>query len=185
VGTISRPSGWSESSSEFTYKGLNYNGFLINKTGQMPWQCVNTSVDISVKNKYITSVKQLDVAGYVIKQLPFTRNGDQLTLSLPSDAMYVVMQGSPVSSGNIKKKESEFRLYPNPASGRFRVELSGFALKEFELEMRDLCGRVVRNQKMGSSAGEPVDIRRLTPGMYLVSLKSGGQLLAVKRLVIR
>jgi len=185
VGTISRPSGWSESPSEYTYKGLNYKGFLINKTGQMPWQCVNTWVTVTVKNKYITSAKQLDVAGYVNKELPFTRNGDQINLSLPTDAMYVVLQGSPVSSGTIKKKESEFRLYPNPASGNFRVELPESVVQECELEIRDLCGRVVRNQKLSLPANEPVNIRMLTSGLYLVSLKSGGQLLAVKRLVIR
>jgi hypothetical protein len=185
VGTISRPAGWSESPSEFTYKGLNYNGFLINNTGQMPWRCVNTSVTVLVKNKFITSAKQLDVAGYAKKELPFTRNGDQITLSLPSDAMYVVLQGSPVSSGIPKKKESEFRLYPNPASGNFRVELTGSEMQESELEIRDACGRVVRNQKLSLPANEPVDIRMLTPGLYLAGLRSAGQIISVKKLVIK
>jgi len=183
VGTISRPSGWSESPSEFAYKGLNYNGFLINNTGQMPWQCGNTRVTVTVKNKYITSAKQLDVAGYASKELPFTRNGDQITLSLPSDAMYVVLQGD-YATGMIEKREDNLlKIFPNPSGSLFWVELASACKGKICLQVFNTFGQKVFTSEHSAGARFPLDLRSRPAGIYYAMVRDKEKIVEVQKLI--
>jgi hypothetical protein len=89
VGTWVRPTGWS--TVPWKLKGGG-EGFRISATGHMLERLINTDVTISVKNSHLTKAVLLDTAGYPARTLEGKRDGGVLTLTLPANAMYVVLQ---------------------------------------------------------------------------------------------
>ncbi|NJB87201.1 phosphohistidine swiveling domain-containing protein [Lewinella marina] len=79
----------------------------------------------------------------------------------------------------------DFDLYPNPAYDRVTVGLSAFAGQPVVVELRSLTGALVLRQSFsdGDSPTTTLDVGRLPPGAYLVSVSSPtGRM--VKRLVV-
>ena len=76
------------------------------------------------------------------------------------------------------------RLYPNPASGTFYVELN--ELKgNASLRMVNSQGIAVMNISITRSV-QPVDISKIKPGLYVVSvIDAGGNEIFNRKLVIR
>lgn len=168
VGTTYRPTGWSETPASFTYKSKDYQGFLINNTGQMPWQCEGTKASVAIKNKQVTSVKLLDVAGYPRKDIAFKLEGDWVTIELPADAMYVVLQGQATSSEIIKKKEDTVKVYPNPAGTVLKIE-TGQAYKKLSASILTIEGESVKTIKILNNSDQ-IELFGLTKGMYFLEL---------------
>jgi hypothetical protein len=88
VGTWGRPTGW-QTQPVAVNNGL---GYSIVATGHMPERLINTDVTISVHNRHLTRAVQLDTAGYPGKTIDGKVVGGIFTVTLPPDAMYVVLQ---------------------------------------------------------------------------------------------
>jgi len=69
-----------------------------------------------------------------------------------------------------------FTLGPNPAKDYFRVFLSHPTIKSFTLVISDLTGRQVYRQTLENADGY-IDISRFSPGVYLVSVSDGTDVL--------
>jgi hypothetical protein len=75
-----------------------------------------------------------------------------------------------------------FLLYPNPASGQFRVSVNE-VYNGGMLKISDLSGRTILTQQLGISDNK-VDIAGIPSGVYLV-LFTGGNKSGVKKLIVR
>jgi hypothetical protein len=92
VGTTARMTGWTERDAEFESGGQKLHGKQIVDTGRPPWRLAETSVKMTLNNGTVHRAVVLDVDGYPREILPIKREGTVVTLELPKDAMYVVLQ---------------------------------------------------------------------------------------------
>ena len=94
VGTAARPTGWQAKESDFPSEDgkATLHGFEVVKTGAAPWQIVNADVTLTVTDPALTKATLLDAAGYPVRLVPITRAGGKLTVKLPADTMYVVLE---------------------------------------------------------------------------------------------
>ncbi|HET6386187.1 MAG TPA: hypothetical protein VFJ58_22580 [Armatimonadota bacterium] len=94
VGTIARPTGWEDKDADWTSKDgkQTFHGKEVVATGQNPWQINDTDFGLSVKNSGLKSATLLDMNGMPAGSVPVTRAGANLTVRLPTNAMYVVLQ---------------------------------------------------------------------------------------------
>ncbi|WP_214070587.1 hypothetical protein [Mucilaginibacter sp. dw_454] len=92
VGTIFRPTGWNEEPATFNDNHKLMQGFKIINTGKMPWLGMPANGSISLKNKLIKKAIQLNAAGFAVKMLDLQTNGSTVTLQLPPDAFYILLE---------------------------------------------------------------------------------------------
>lgn len=138
--------------------------------------------------------------------LDFTQTGNSVTASLPTDSLQLmpgwymlfgmvddipsvgkmvkIERGlAPVVSGVTDAPGEGFsaRVFPNPSSGRFSVEIKGATTGEFlRLEVFDLAGRLVLQDKlMASSSVFQAEIN-LTLGIFELKISGGKKFLLHK-----
>lgn len=94
VGTAARPTGWQAKAADFPSEDgkQTLHGFEVVTTGAAPFQVVNTAVRVTLGNAGLTKATLLDAAGYAAQSVPVTKNGGKLTLKLPPNALYVVLE---------------------------------------------------------------------------------------------
>ncbi len=93
VVTMARPSGWRTRESEHTFENkVKLKGLQVVNTGQAPWQIANTDVQLTVKNDGLIKATLLDAAGYPVKKVTGIRNKDGFSVTLPPNAMYVILE---------------------------------------------------------------------------------------------
>lgn len=92
VGTTARPTGWTEREAEFASDGQKLQGLQIVDTGRPPWRIANTQITLTVRNPQVSRATLLDVDGYPRQEVPITRQSETLTITLPADCMYLVLQ---------------------------------------------------------------------------------------------
>jgi hypothetical protein len=94
VGTRARPSGWLERPATFKSSDgkETFHGKRIIKTGRMPWAIENTRIALSLKNRLLRRATLLDLTGNARSNLAVDTSAGGLKLTLPRNAMYVVLQ---------------------------------------------------------------------------------------------
>ena len=92
VGTIFRPTNWKEEAATYDNHGKKTKGFKILNTGTMPWMGMPAMGSIAIKNSLIKKATQLDAAGYAVKKLALTFTKGILSLQLPKDAYYILLE---------------------------------------------------------------------------------------------
>ncbi len=93
TGTSARLTGWKSKESQFKGDGGKMvKGYEIVATGLPPWQIVNTEVTLTVNNPGIKKATLLNTAGYAAKEVKGVMKEGKFTLTLPADAMYVVLE---------------------------------------------------------------------------------------------
>jgi hypothetical protein len=95
VGTRARPMGWVEKAAEFKSGDgqSTYQGKQVTDTGRMPWLVAEARISLAVKNPTLTKATRLDLNGYPQGVVPAEAKDGGLTLTLPRDALYVVLEG--------------------------------------------------------------------------------------------
>ena len=88
VGTTARLTGWTERDVEVDGEP----GKEIVLTGKPPYQVKNTHATVTIGNAGLTKATLLDPAGYKVKDVPVKRAGGKLTVTLPENTMYLVLQ---------------------------------------------------------------------------------------------
>jgi len=94
VGTYARPTGWESKPTDFKSDDgkQTFHGFEIVNTGTMPWQISSTQMTLSVKNKGLHKATLLDAAGYPVREIPVTHQGEGIALALPANTMYLLLE---------------------------------------------------------------------------------------------
>ena len=84
----------------------------------------------------------------------------------------------------IPKIETAFDVFPNPATSLITIQLKEGIVSGSIVTVTDASGAVVINKSVNNSIAKgnitTVDVSKLTPGMYLVSLKSGNKIFTKK-----
>lgn len=85
----------------------------------------------------------------------------------------------------MQDQPESFTLYPNPASSLVIVEVPAIEIKDAQLSLIDLTGKVVIRQKVDAGNGKvQLDVSDLPKGLYFVKYENGGKP-ELKRLVIQ
>jgi hypothetical protein len=94
VGTSARPTGWMTRAAEFPGEDgkTPVQGFEIISTGAPPWRVVNTEVGLVMRNSKLTRATLLDPAGYPVEEAQTNRAGDDFSVKLPLNTMYLILQ---------------------------------------------------------------------------------------------
>jgi hypothetical protein len=78
---------------------------------------------------------------------------------------------------NVKEfglKEGELLVFPNPSNGLITIQKKGFSASELKIRMADLSGRNVSfNEKLNQGDQVTLDIRALSPGIYILTADPG------------
>jgi hypothetical protein len=184
VGTVYQPTGWAETPSDFVVDGKIISGLKITNTGKMPWKCANTQVTIKLKNKGINQATLLDAAGYAKSTIQVEKVGDEIQIVLPANAMYVVLQAT-TPTGDIRKTDSGMKVFPNPSSGNFRVEILDYTPVNYSFELLGLRGEKISEIKNISSPGFEVDTKNLSNGIFLAVLKNEKGIVEMEKVFIQ
>jgi hypothetical protein len=94
VGTVYRPTGWKETPSKVEIDNVEHDGFLIENTGKMPWQGQDALVSLNFESLKVRSAHALDFNGYLKKEIPLSRSAKGWSLTIPKDALYVILNMS-------------------------------------------------------------------------------------------
>jgi len=94
VGTRARPTGWADREATFTGDDgkQTFHGKQVVDTGRMPWAVEDTKVTLTVKTPVLRTATLLDLNGNARGALKAVASGATLKLTLPRDAMYVVLK---------------------------------------------------------------------------------------------
>jgi hypothetical protein len=94
VGTRARPTGWVQRDATFAGDDgkQTFRGKKVVSTGKMPWVVEDTKMTVTVKNPQLKKAKLLDLNGNARVDLEIVAAAGAIKLTLPSDAMYVVLQ---------------------------------------------------------------------------------------------
>lgn len=94
------------------------------------------------------------------------------------------VNGVPISTQEFDKPE--ISVYPNPADDFLRVQYSVAEGSDNSFELINLVGAKVYQQKLDAQQSElELDLTSLNPGVYFYTLKSDGEALVSRKLVIR
>ena len=117
----------------------------------------------------------------------WVNNGTQ---SFPNDTLYEVwlVPNAVGVSSTYALPKNVFTIYPNPTSGKFRIEFSCAKNCEVELTAFDSNGKQVAHDKLGNfSSGKHSEENRWRifehPGTYVLQLKLGEEIITQKLLV--
>ena len=78
---------------------------------------------------------------------------------------------------------SELKAFPNPASSELTLAFSSLKGQDAELRLSNVSGQLVRTQMISTQAGPNalrLPVQDLTPGLYLLQLRSAGQVQTLK-----
>lgn len=102
------------------------------------WMCQYT-VTLKIRNKVVNQALLLDAAGYPVSTIDMVQIGNELQITLPANAMYVMLVNT-THSNNIDLKEMGMRIFPNPSNGNFRVEIQNYKPSAYSMELLGLRG---------------------------------------------
>jgi hypothetical protein len=83
-----------------------------------------------------------------------------------------------------KQNSSEFKLYPNPSSGIFNVEIPYPPEEQTEMQVIDLTGRTDYSGQSKKTGRMEIDLSGQPKGMYFVRVKTGDKFL-IRKIVIQ
>ena len=102
----------------------------------------------------------------------------------PEDAMYVILKGDAINSSETKLQDGNMKIFPNPSSGNFMVEIPGFESGEMSFEVRSLTGQKIWERKQISEKKLSVNLFGKYRGLYLAVLKNEKGIMAVRKIRI-
>jgi hypothetical protein len=92
-----------------------------------------------------------------------------------------------VTTGLININENDFKVYPNPSSGIFNLEILNSRNNTYIVKIYDIIGSVVylKNIKSNDNIMEQIDITNKSKGIYLLSVESDKGSVLCKRIITK
>ncbi|MGF1565877.1 MAG: T9SS type A sorting domain-containing protein [Flavobacteriales bacterium] len=132
----------------------------------------------------VGSTNGLYYSGYLVWD-----SGYLLSCYHEGDTLHYISQTSLEYSGECyvttsveNHEQADFGLYPNPSDGLFTVEIGDWSGSS-SLEVLNMLGETVAERSTIGSV-ERIDVSHLTPGVYMVRVRNGGNE-KIRRLVLR
>jgi hypothetical protein len=92
VATVARPQGWQVKAEKFDNDGAAVEGWRIVDAGKMPWRVEKAQGTVTVRNGNLHKGTVLDPNGMTRGAAETRSENGRLTLILPADALYVVLE---------------------------------------------------------------------------------------------
>ncbi|MEZ5017569.1 MAG: HYR domain-containing protein [Flavipsychrobacter sp.] len=92
-------------------------------------------------------------------------------------------EGGIAAIEELNKKMDEIKVYPNPNSGTFNIELPG-EVKQGEILFRDITGKVIKRTEFAPNAQLRFNMSGIADGIYMIEVQNSGELYRT-RVVIR
>ncbi len=92
VGTVYQPTGWKDEECDFEADGQKLHGYRVTDTGTMPWKADATQVTVELANAGIKKATLMDAGGYAAGNVKIKSGKGKISLALPSNAMYVLLE---------------------------------------------------------------------------------------------
>lgn len=99
VGTSERLTGWQAVPAEFEFKDRPMKALQIENTGRPPLRIANSHIRLTLNNPELAECIVLDAGGYARKTMAVESKQRQVSVDLPSDALYIVLRRSENSGG--------------------------------------------------------------------------------------
>ncbi len=96
--------------------------------------------------------------------------------------------GSTLAVNQSTVKEGTFTVYPNPASQGFNAVINSAEAGKGSLEVYDITGKMLLSENIVLQAGVQTiakDVSQIAPGVYFVTLRSGGKAQTQKLVIIK
>lgn len=182
VGTVYRPTGWEETATQFENNGETVAGYRIDNTGRMPWKAANTEVTVRIKNQGISKATLLDEAGYASVSIDISEEGEYKVITLPHNAMHVVLEGTKTNNSESSGQRG-MKVFPNPSGGVFNVQLDRNDFQNVELEVQEITGEKVWENKAMTSSNMQIDLEG-PQGVKLLIMKKDNVIVDMKKVII-
>jgi hypothetical protein len=95
AGTYTRLTGYRTRPATIEEDGVTLQGQEVVANGAPPWRVANTEATLVLRNSAITRATALDPNLYRVREVPIQREGGTVTIHLPTDALYLLLESSP------------------------------------------------------------------------------------------
>jgi hypothetical protein len=92
MGTAAHQTGWLTQPETFEYQNRQIGGKQIVTVGVPPWRVQRLDARLTLANPHLNKATVLDANGYARQTLPMKSTRGGLTLELPDDALYVILE---------------------------------------------------------------------------------------------
>lgn len=102
------------------------------------------------------------------------------------DQLFYFPSGGVTSIDDQITVEQSFRLYPNPATSRFAIELDQLGTEAVQVSILNPMGQTVYAEEVkpvSESLKGVFDIQNLSPAVYILKLTQAGKLIGTKRVI--
>ncbi len=99
------------------------------------------------------------------------------TLDTITDGMYKYTGAINLGVEALNRNDARMRVYPNPTSGVFNIQIGGAEFVDAILSVSDVSGRIIFTQTLSNSTyliEEKIDLSGIAKGIYFVNVKNGG-----------
>ena len=81
----------------------------------------------------------------------------------------------------------DIKIYPNPSSGIFTLEISNTSNDTYNIKIFDVLGSMVYNNQISGNGNisKQIDISSYAKGMYFVSIESENNFVISRRIIVK
>lgn len=188
IGTVYRPTNWSETPDKVKINEVEYDGFRVLNTGVMPWRAIESGIRITLKNTVIMSAYALNLHGEKSTEIYVKRNEAEGTIEIrvPKNAMYLVLNTDDptVVVSTVHEQRSGIQVYPNPAKKTILLEIPQNDSGESQLQLFDQQGRLVFRIDQLATGTSEITLPLLPAGLYSLQIVEPGNKRSTTKLAI-
>ena len=114
-----------------------------------------------------------------------THEGDTLSLEIDANVSLTAIFQDQATDIHMVRPPLQHRIYPNPNRGQFTLSLSPFS-SVLHLQVMDMQGMILLEKELSSAGWETlqqIDIGHAAPGVYLVRMQSGKNVITERVIV--
>lgn len=94
-----------------------------------------------------------------------------------------IIMGGATSAGNIALKDSDTRIFPNPGSDYWNLEINLKSAQDLDIQVADVAGKIVYKNTLKGKTGKNVTTisnENIAAGVYFVTISNGNTVIARK-----
>ncbi len=117
----------------------------------------------------------VEEGGYLLVRI--TASGDYCSIQEPFVASFV--DPPPAENTDVApyQNQSFFKIYPNPSTGRFTLELTeSVTSDDVVVEVFNLMGVLIHRKEFPGAVNYIIDLENVTPGIYMIKAMRGNEL---------
>jgi subtilisin-like proprotein convertase family protein len=144
--------------------------------------CANSAFQIITPTDLLSGFNAQNPAGTWVLRVRDAYSNDSGTISSAS----VTICTQKATLGTEQLGIADFKLFPNPSDGNFKIEFSSVSSLPIVVSVVDVLGRKVYQKQYETTANfsELIDLKKIMAGVYVVTVEDGDRK-EVKKIVIQ